>query len=69
MTTDAIENDISLLLSKDAIKKIKTDINFSKDKIVIFDEEVPATFSTSRHYCIAVGKRNRKMKISRFQKT
>lgn len=43
MTTDAIENDISLLLSKDAIKKIKTYINFSKDKIVIFDEEVPAT--------------------------
>ena len=31
-------------------------IDFSKDKIIVFDEEVPAKFSISRHYCITVGK-------------
>ena len=36
------------------MKKTKTYIDFSKDKIIIFDEEVPVKFSTSGHYCITV---------------
>ena len=54
LSTEVIENDIPLLLRKDAMKKTKTYIDFSKDKIIIFDEEVPVKFSTSGHYCITV---------------
>ena len=38
LSTEIIENDIPLLLRKDAMKKTKTYIDFSKDKIIIFDE-------------------------------
>ena len=60
LTIEVIENDIPLLRSKDAVKKAETYINFSKDKIIILDEEVPVKFCTSGHYCIAVGKMNKK---------
>ena len=60
LTKEVIENDIPLLRSKDAVKKAETYINFSKDKIIILDEEVPVKFSTSEHYCIAVRKMNKK---------
>ena len=62
LTTEVAENYIPLLLSKGARKKAKTYIDFSKDKIIIFDEEVPVKFSTSGHYCITVGKINKKRK-------
>ena len=39
--------------------KAKTSIDFSKDKIIIFDEEVPVKFYTSGHYFITVGKINK----------
>ena len=51
--------DIPLLLCRDALKMAKTYIDFSKDKIIIFDEEVPVKFYTSGHYCITVGKINK----------
>ena len=38
LSTEVLENDIPLLLRKDAMKKTKTYIDFSKDKIIIFDE-------------------------------
>ena len=41
------------------MKKAKTSIDFSKDKIIIFDEEVPVKFYTSGHYFITVGKINK----------
>ena len=59
LSTEVIENDIPLLLSKNGMKKAKTYIDFSKDKIIIFDEEVPVKFSASGHYCITVGKMNK----------
>ena len=40
------------------MKKAKTYIDFSKDKIIIFHEEVLVRFSTSGHYCITVRKKN-----------
>ena len=45
LTMEVIENDISLLLSKDAMKKAKTYVHFTKDKIVIFDEKVLLYYS------------------------
>ena len=68
LTTETIENDIPLLLSKDAMKKVETYIDFSKDKIIIFDE-VSVKFSPSGHYCITVAKMNKKMRTSWFKKT
>ena len=41
------------------MKKAKTYIDFSKDKIFIFEEKVLVKFSTLGH-CIAVGKMNEK---------
>ena len=59
LSTEVIENDIPLLLSKEAMKKVKTYIDFSEDKIIVFDEEAPVKFSTSGHYCITAGKMNK----------
>lgn len=42
---EVIENDFSLLLSKDGMTKAKTYVNFTKDKIVIFDEKVLLYYS------------------------
>ena len=41
------------------MKKVKTYIDFSEDKIIVFDEEAPVNFSTSGHYCITAGKMNK----------
>ena len=60
LKTELINNDTPLLLSKDSMKKAKTYTDFSKNKIVISDEEVSLKFSTPGHYCIAVGKMNKK---------
>ena len=69
LSTEVIENDIPLLLSKKAIKKAKTYIDFSKDKIIFFDEEAPVKFSTSGHYCITVGKINKENENILVQET
>ena len=55
LTTDVIEADIPLLLSKEAMKKSNPRINFANDKIHIFDVEIPVHFSSSGHYCIPIG--------------
>ena len=69
LSTEVIENDIPLLLSKEAMKKAKTYIDFSEDKIIVFDEEAPVKFSTSGHYCIAVGKMNKENENILVQET
>ena len=69
LSTEVIENDIPLLLSKEAMKKTKTYIDFSEDKIIIFDEEAPVKFSTSGHYCIKVGKMNKENENILVQET
>ena len=52
VTTEVIENDIPLLLSKYTMKEANTYIDFANDKIVILNKEVPVKFTTSGHYCI-----------------
>ena len=69
LSTEVIENDIPLLLSKEAMKKTKTYIDFSEDKIIIFDEEALVKFSTSGHYCIKVGKMNKENENISVQET
>ena len=52
VTTDIVEYDIPLLLSKEAMKKAKTQIDFQEDKINIFDKKVIIYFTSTGHYCI-----------------
>ena len=51
-TTDVVEYDIPLLLSKEAMKKAKTQIDFQKDQINIFDKKIYIYFTSTGHYCI-----------------
>ena len=56
VTTEVIENDIPLLLSKYTLKKANTYIDFANDKIILLNKEVPVKFTTSGHDCISIGK-------------
>ena len=56
LTIEVIENDIPLLLSKDAMKKANTYIDFANDEIIILNKEIPVNLITSGHYCIPIGK-------------
>ena len=55
LTTEAIENDISVLLSKYTMKKAITYIDFINDKVIL-NKETPVKFTTSGHYYISIGK-------------
>ena len=54
ITTDVIDYEIPLLLSKEAMKKAKTKIDFSQDKVHIFGQSVDVNVTTSGHYCLAL---------------
>ena len=58
LTTDVISNDLPLLLSKEAMKRANTQIDFASDKINILGRDVQVIFSTSGHYCIPIGRLN-----------
>ena len=54
--TDVVETDVPLLLSKDAMKKAGTEINFVTDAVVMFGEEQRVTVTQSGHYAIPLNK-------------
>ena len=56
LTIEVIENDTPLLLSKDAMKKANTYIDFANDEIIILNKEIPVNLITAGHYCIPIGK-------------
>ena len=49
LTTDVISNDLPLLLSKEAMKRANTQLDFVSDKINILGCDVQVIFSTSGH--------------------
>ena len=51
ITTNVVEYDIPLHLSKEAVKKTKTQINFQEDKVNIFDKKVTIYFTSTGYYC------------------
>ena len=51
------------------MKKAKTYIDFSEDRIIVFDAEAPVKFSTSGHYGITVGKMNKENENILVQET
>ena len=58
LQTDVISYNLPLLLSKEAMKKANTFIDFANDKISILGNEVDVQFSSSGHYYIAIGRLN-----------
>ena len=53
--TDVINNELPLLLSKDAMKKADT-TDFTKDKVKILGQEMDMKFTSSGHYLIPISK-------------
>ena len=50
--TDVVETDVPLLLSKEAMKKAGTEINFVNDTVTMFGEEQKVEVTRSGHYAI-----------------
>ena len=54
IAADVIAEDISLLLSKNSLKKADAIVDMKNDKAFIFGKELKLHFSTSEHYCIDI---------------
>ena len=63
LTTDVIDYDIPLLLSKEAMKNANTQIDFKDDKVSLFGRKVDIKFSSSGHYCIPINSDIHKDKV------
>ena len=57
--TDVIDNELPLLLSKEAMKKAQTKIDFTKDKINILSQKMDIKFTSSGHYSIPIARHNK----------
>ena len=49
---DVVDTDIPLLLSRKAMKKAETNINFKNDTVTMFGEELPVIVTKSGHYAL-----------------
>ena len=56
--TDVISNEIPLLLSKEAMKKANTVIDFQNDKVTMFGKQIDLLFASSGHYVIPLNKKS-----------
>ena len=54
--TDVIENDLPLLLSKEAMKKSDVKIDFARDKVNLLSQNVDIVFTSSGHYAISISR-------------
>ena len=57
--TDVISNDVPLLLSKDAMKKATTVVDFQNDKVTMFGKDINLKFTSSGHYVIPLNGNSR----------
>ena len=56
--TDVVNTNIPLLLSKEAMKKTNTEINFKTGTAVMLGKQQDLLATSSGHYSIAIGKRS-----------
>ena len=56
LTTDVIPITLPLLLSRKAMKRANTKIDFASDKINMFGNDIDVCFTSGGHYCIRIGK-------------
>ena len=54
--TDVVNSDIPLLLSKDAMKRGGTCLNFEDDTVTMSKKKIPLSCTSSGHYYIAITK-------------
>ena len=52
LTTQVIDANIPLLLSRDSMKKAGAHLDFTSDNIRLFDQDIPLIISQSGHYCV-----------------
>ena len=52
ITTDVVESDIPLLLSKASMKKAQVKLDLTKDQASIFGRDVQLQCTSSGHYCV-----------------
>ena len=52
--TDVVNSDIPLLLSKDAMKKAGTCLNFEDDTVTMLKKKIPLSCTSSGHYYIPI---------------
>ena len=55
--TDLVNDDILLLVFKEAMKKANTQIDFSSDSVFMFGTKQSLIVTTSGHYAIPIGER------------
>ena len=56
IVSDVIDVDIPLLISKIAMKKANTIIDFKNDKVTMFGETISIRFTATGHYCVGLNK-------------
>ena len=54
--SDLIDSDLTLLLSKSAIKKANAKIDFSNDVVNMLDQKIKIVFTASGHYALPISK-------------
>ena len=54
--TDVVNSDIPLLLSKDAMKRAGTCLNFEDDRVTMLKKKIPLSCTSSGHYYIPITK-------------
>ena len=54
--TDVVNSDISLLLSKDTMKRAGTCLNFENDTVTMLKKKIPLSCTSSGHYYIPITK-------------
>ena len=63
LVTDAVKSEI-LLLNKESMKKAGTQIDFVKDKVIIFGKKISLQFTSSGHYAILLNDYHKDLKLS-----
>eukprot|EP00112_Aurelia_sp_Birch-Aquarium-sp1_P008508 Seg1939.7 transcript_id=Seg1939.7/GoldUCD/mRNA.D3Y31 product="hypothetical protein" protein_id=Seg1939.7/GoldUCD/D3Y31 len=56
LETDVVDTEISLLMSKAAMKKANTILDFDQDRVIMFGEEQTLLKTSSGHYAIPITK-------------
>ena len=54
--TDVVNSDIPLLLSKDAMKRAGTCLNFEDDTVTMLKKKIPLSCTSSGHYYVPITK-------------
>ena len=54
ISTEVVNADIPLLLSKESLQKAGTILDLKRDKAEMFNKDIPLELTSSGHYCISV---------------